>query len=151
MTEITLAELPYTDMLTLKKIYDSTLIWYTAPDGSIPDDFHSNGNVKDIPFAHCTNRDELFDKLEESIRTTIIVSDRAGFDLVRAMISGVNWNKTLCNVIIMNNSDGLKAECEEYNQKNEKKKLMLFNVIESNNDDISANSKEAVEAASAGV
>jgi len=99
-------------MLTVRKIYDSTLIWYTAPGGSIPDNFHSNGNVKDIPFAHCTNRDELFDKLEESIRTSIIVSDRAGFDLVRSMISGVNWNKTLCNVIIMNNSDGLKAECD---------------------------------------
>ena len=29
ITEITLAELPYTDLLEYKKIHESTLIWYT--------------------------------------------------------------------------------------------------------------------------
>lgn len=33
---ITLAELPYTDLLNMRKIHESTLIWYTAPEATVP-------------------------------------------------------------------------------------------------------------------
>jgi len=55
----------------------------------------------------------LFDKLEVSIRVTLIVSDEDGFDLVRAMISGLNINKSIWkNIILCTDEDTADLEAE---------------------------------------
>ena len=59
--------------------------------------------------------DDLLDKLEESIRVTLVVSDRHGFDLVKSMISGINFNKTVCNVIVK--PDGTESDIKELHEK----------------------------------
>jgi len=104
-TVITLAELPYTDFMELKKIHESTLIWYTAEDNE--DAKALVGQLEDkVTYAHCTSRQELFDKLEVSIRVTLIVSDDEGYNMVRTMMAnGMNFNKTICNVIIKPNGN----------------------------------------------
>ena len=54
-TVITLAELPYTDIMELKKIHESTLIWYTGGAGG-----DAGALVGDLDgkatYAHCTTR-----------------------------------------------------------------------------------------------
>ena len=56
--------------------------------------------------------------LERSIRATLIVSDRTGYDIVRALMT-VNFNKTIVNVILK--KDGTEGDLESlveaYNQK----------------------------------
>jgi len=104
-TVITLAELPYTDIMELKKIHESTLIWYTAEDNEDARALVGQLDGK-FPYAHCSSRQELFDKLEVSIRVTLIVSDDEGYNLVRTMMAdGINFNKTICNVIIKKNGN----------------------------------------------
>jgi len=96
VTEITLAELPYTNLLNMKYIHESSLIWYTNGDYQEAKDLEDNAIVKDkISYAHCKTQDELFNKLDESIRATIIVSDAHGYDMIRALMSGINFNKTI--------------------------------------------------------
>lgn len=62
----------------------------------------------------------MFDKLEVSIRVTLIVSGEEGYNLVRAMMSGLNFNKTICNVVLK--KDGTEGDLETvaaaWNKKN---------------------------------
>ena len=48
--------------------------------------------------------------LERSIRTTLIVSDTEGYDIVTTLKSGINFNKTVCNVILK--KDGTEGDLE---------------------------------------
>ena len=43
------------------------------------------------------------------------MSDRHGFDLVKAMMSGINFNKTVCNVIVK--PDGTQGDIKEDHEK----------------------------------
>ena len=71
----------------------------------------------------------MFDKLEVSIRVTLIVSDEDGFDLVRAMISGLNINKSIWkNIILCTNEDTADLEAEFAKQK----KYILLKSYENN-------------------
>jgi hypothetical protein len=91
--------------LELKKIHESTLIWYTTEDNEDAKALKDQLDGK-VTYAHCTSRQELFDKLEVSIRITLIVSDDEGYNLVRTMMAaGINFNKTICNVIIKPNGN----------------------------------------------
>jgi hypothetical protein len=91
--------------LELKKIHESTLIWYTTEDNEDAKALKDQLDGK-VTYAHCTSRQELFDKLEVSIRVTLIVSDDEGYNLVRTMMAdGINFNKTICNVIIKKNDN----------------------------------------------
>ena len=99
VTEITLAEIPYTDLLTLKPINESTVIWYT--NGKCKEEASNLGDkFNDTEtYGHATTRDELFDLLEKTIRATIIVSDRDGFEMIKDLMT-LNFNKTICEVIV---------------------------------------------------
>jgi hypothetical protein len=81
----------------------------------------------------------LFDKLEVSIRVTLIVSDEEGYNLVRTMMTpGINFNKTICNVIIKKNSseasfpEDLEEKAEAFNTKKESKNF--FTITTADND-----------------
>jgi hypothetical protein len=82
----------------------------------------------------------LFDKLEESLRVTLIVSDDDGYDMVSSMISGLNWNKSIWGIVIRGETEKAKElakECEKYNKKMEKAKklLMVFHCAPCADDD----------------
>ena len=72
--------------------------------------------MDDCTFAACSNQKDLVQNLDESIRATLIVSDNLGYELIREMTTkGISFNKTICNVIIVNgggNTDGLKELIE---------------------------------------
>merc|ERR1712166_618323 len=100
-------------------IYESTLIWYTGGENKVAEAFKDDDKIKGIvEYAHCKTRDELFNMLERSIRVTLIVSDRTGYDMVRALMT-VNFNKTIVNVILKKDkTEGdLESLVEAYNKK----------------------------------
>jgi len=45
------------------------------------------------------------------MRATIIVSDEEGYNLVRHLISGINFNRTICNIILI--KDGSEGDLED--------------------------------------
>jgi hydrogenase maturation factor HypE len=53
----------------------------------------------------------LFDKLGVSIRATLIVSDEEGYNLVRHLISGINYNGAICGIILI--KDGTEGDLED--------------------------------------
>ena len=124
----------------MKKIHESTLLWYTAEDNE--DAKALVGQLDDkCPYAHCSSRQELFDKLDVSIRVTLIVSDDEGYNLVETMMGkGINFNKTICNVIIKKNGNegDLEAKAIAFNAEKEsgKKTPKNFFTITTADDDL---------------
>jgi len=103
--------------LEFKRVQESTVLWYSADNNEKAKALKEE--LGDTPYAYCSTRQELFNKLEVSIRVTLIVSDEDGFDLVRTMISGINFNKSICNVIFNGEADttDLQAACTAFNKK----------------------------------
>jgi len=99
--------------LELKKIQETAVLWYSAAGNEKAEALRNE--LGDTPYAYCSNRQELFDKLEVSIRVILIVSDADGLDLVKTMASGININKSICKVIFNGDQDSadLQAKCSE--------------------------------------
>ena len=72
----------------------------------------------------------MVQNLDESIRATLIVSDNLGYELVRDMTeTGISFNKTICNVLIVNNGNDtatLVEKIKAYNKAEEKNKEKLI-------------------------
>ena len=85
----------------------------------------------------------MFDKLEVSIRVTLIVSDEEGYNLIRALMSGLNFNKTICNVVLK--KDGkegdLEKEVKDWNRK--KKTFVLTTAGDADLKDVATSQVEA--------
>jgi hypothetical protein len=97
--------------LTLKPIYESALIWYTNGPCEDASKLGDNAKINSVEaYGHATTRDELFDLLEKTIRATIIVSDRDGFDMIKDLMT-LNFNKTICEVIVK--PDGTEGALKE--------------------------------------
>ena len=101
--------------MTLKPIYESSLIWYTNGPCDDASKLGDNAKINDVEaYGHATSRDELFDLLEKTIRATIIVSDRDGFDMIKDLMN-LNFNKTICEVIAK--PDGTEGNLKELHDK----------------------------------
>ena len=133
--------------MTLKPIHESTLIWYT--NGKCKEEASNLGDkFNDTEtYGHATTRDELFDLLEKTIRATIIVSDRDGFDMIKDLMT-LNFNKTICGVIAKpDGTEGdLKEKYDAYIKSCDKTPLKKFN-LEILNEDAKADDVAAAGAA----
>ena len=66
------------------------------------------------------------------MRATIIVSDEEGYNLVRHLISGINYNRTICNIILI--KDSTEGDLEEQVKTFIKKHPNLVLTLASNDD-----------------
>jgi len=60
---------------------------------------------KDVPFQHTTTQKDTFGAIANSIRTTLIVSDKHGYELVYDLVSGISFNHSISSIIILNEGD----------------------------------------------
>jgi hypothetical protein len=62
-------------------------------------------DTKRIPFEHTTSIEATLGAIDKSIRTVLIVSDRAGYELVKDLTSGIAFNSSISSIIILNADD----------------------------------------------
>jgi len=69
----------------------------------------------------CKTEEDVFKAIRNSIRTTFIVSDKAGYQLILDLMSGISFNHSINNIIILNKNDEdelpeeLLKKVEEFN------------------------------------
>ena len=98
VTTITLVEIPFMNCLDYAKGKEKkTVIWYDPSDKS-KDAFEKLSEEKKCPFYRETKESEVLARVSESIRTTIIIYDAVGFDLIRQYLSGFNLNNSILNI-----------------------------------------------------
>ena len=132
--------------MNLKPIHESALIWYTNGPCEDASNLKDNSKINGVKaYGHATTRNELFDLLEKTIRATIIVSDRDGFDMIKDLMT-LNFNKTICEVIVKpDGTEGkLKEQYDAYIKSVDKFPLKKFNL------DILAEGASADDVAAAG-
>lgn len=90
--------MPHMNLNELRPIHQETIVWFDQQSLKLPekkaeiDAFPASLDDKDIPFEHKTSVEATFSAIKDSIRTVLIVSDRAGYDLVKDLCSGIAFN-----------------------------------------------------------
>ena len=66
--------------------------------------------IKETKFKRAISEEELMGCIDCSIRTTLIVSDEAGYDIVKELFKGFNLNHTILNIVIYDEQDTASTE-----------------------------------------
>ena len=56
--------------------------------------------IKDIKYERVISEEDLMDWIDRSVRTTLIVSDNVGYNIVYEFFNGFNLNHTILNIVI---------------------------------------------------
>ena len=75
-----------------------------------------------VPFEKTDNITDTFGAIKDSIRNTLIVSDRYGYELIWDLVSGISFNHSISAIIILmedeqNKDEELKKWVENFNNK----------------------------------
>ena len=119
VTTVTLAEIPYLNLIKIRTIFESTIIWYELKKMG-PEVVHLAKWITDVgeldaALDHCLKKEEVFAAIDQSIRTSIIVSCEEGVNFVEELFSGVSFNYSICGIIIYD---------KDYEQKERTKRLV---------------------------
>ena len=66
--------------------------------------------IKVTPLERVTSEVDLMGLIDCSIRTTLIFSDEAGFNIVKELFSGFNLNHTISNIVLYDEENTVETE-----------------------------------------
>jgi hypothetical protein len=104
ITTITLAEVPYLSLLEIRPVVEHTCIWFDHKEPGV-ESYNLSTWLKNIQqiecgVEYCRKREEVFRAIDQSTRTTLIISCEEGVDFLNELFSGISFNISICGIVI---------------------------------------------------